>query len=688
MARSKKKLIPRRQSLQRRVDRLHGLLFHGRGEPLEKRLLLSGNDLTPVLDAGYGNSPMSFEANQGQVDSRVNFLSRGKGYELFLTSTEAVLSLAPASGTAADASASSVLSMELVGANSTASIAGEDQLAAKSNYLRGSDPSKWITNVPSFARVDYQDVYSGVNLAYHGNGQRLEYDFTVAPGADPSAIRLRFRGATGIELDAQGNLLLHSAAGDIVEHAPVLYQGDGADRQAIAGGYVIQEDGTVGFAVGPYDAARPLVIDPVQAYSTYLGNGGALNDLTQGAAGNAVAVDGDGNAYVTGAVWSSAFPKTVGSLQPAFVAAGYDAFATKLNPSGQVVFSTYLGGNPDESGVHEVTENGYTDIRGYQIASTSGEGIAVDSTGAIYVTGSTSAFDGGDFLKVIGFVPTVNAFQKQYGGGASDAFVAKLDPTGATLAYSSYFGGTALDEGSGIAVDAAGNAYIVGSTVTGSYEQGLQADAFVVKINPTGGLVYQQPFGGSSTYTVGNAIAADAKGNVYFAGNTTDTELATPLAGSFGGSDLMVGRLDPDGGLLALVRIGGERDDFAYGIALDAANDAYLTGTTLSLHFPTTDQAFQKEKPRSVNFVPNAFVTKLDPELAHVIYSTFLGGSTGVSVVVGGVTRTADYGDSGYAIAVDTTGAAYVVGRTASEGLSHRQCGATRACFRPRYFGR
>ena len=188
-----------------------------------------------------------------------------------------------------------------------------------------------------------------------------------------------------------------------------------------------------------------------------------------------------------------------------------------------------------------------------------------------------------------------------------------------------------------------------------------------MKINPTGGLVYQQPFGGSSTYTVGNAIAADAKGNVYFAGNTTDTELATPLAGFFGGSDLMVGCVDPDGGLLALVRIGGERDDFAYGIALDAANDAYLTGTTLSLHFPTTDQAFQKEKPRSVNFVPNAFVTKLDPELAHVIYSTFLGGSTGVSVVVGGVTRTADYGDSGYAIAVDTTGAAYVVGRTASE---------------------
>ncbi|MGH7191986.1 MAG: SBBP repeat-containing protein, partial [Candidatus Saccharimonadales bacterium] len=173
--------------------------------------------------------------------------------------------------------------------------------------------------------------------------------------------------------------------------------------------------------------------------------------------------------------------------------------------------------------------------------------------------------------------------------------------------------------------------------------------------------------GGGDTLTEGNAIAADAKGNVYFAGSTNDVTLATPLAGSLGGSDVIVGRLDPNGGLLGLVLIGGERDDFAYGIALDAANDAYLTGTTLSLHFPTTDRAFQKEKPRSAGVVPNAFVMELDPELAHVVYSTYLGGTTGVSVVVGGVEQTADYGDSGYAIAVDATGAAYVVGRTASE---------------------
>ena len=219
------------------MDRLHGLLFHGRGEPLEKRLLLSGNDLTPVLDAGYGNSPMSFEANQGQVDSRVNFLSRGKGYELFLTSTEAVLKLLPASGTAADASASSVLSMELVVANQPRQLRARISSPPRATTCVAATRAVWITNVPSFAGVDYQDVYSGVNLAYHGNGQRLEYDFTVAPGANPDAIRLRFRGAPlALSWTLKGISCCTRRRANIVEHAPVLYQGDGADPQAIAGG--------------------------------------------------------------------------------------------------------------------------------------------------------------------------------------------------------------------------------------------------------------------------------------------------------------------------------------------------------------------------------------------------------------------------------------------------------------------
>jgi Beta-propeller repeat len=276
-----------------------GSFFRRRVEELETRCLLSGLGAAGSgLLADYAHNPMSFEANQGQTDSSVQFLSRGNGYTLFLTSDAAVLRLHQPSA-ASDAAA--VLSVQLVGANGTTPAMGLKELPGKSNYLIGKDPSQWHTNVPNYAQVDYQDVYPGINLIYYGNQGQLEYDFRVAPGADPSAIGLSFRGSVSLNLDAQGNLVLHSPGGDIVEHAPVVYQDINGVKQPITGAFVLQSDHQVGFQVGAYDTSQALVIDPVLVYSTYLG--GVGEDI-----GNAVAVDPQGNAYITGTTTSVDFP--------------------------------------------------------------------------------------------------------------------------------------------------------------------------------------------------------------------------------------------------------------------------------------------------------------------------------------------------------------------------------------------
>ena len=247
-----------------------------RVEALEQRWLLSGD---AGLAQAYGQLPLSFEANQGQTDPQVDFLSRGSGYALFLTPTEAVLSLQTptAPGATADQAApDAVLSMQLVGASATPQVVGLDQLPGTSNYFIGNDPSQWHTDIPNYAQVEEQSVYPGVDLVYYGNQQQLEYNFTVAPGADPGVIRMAFTGAQSATLDAQGNLVLQTAGGPVVEQAPVLYQEAGGVRQAVSGQYVLEGNGQVGFAVGSYDPSQPLVIDPILSYSTYLGGSAAM----------------------------------------------------------------------------------------------------------------------------------------------------------------------------------------------------------------------------------------------------------------------------------------------------------------------------------------------------------------------------------------------------------------------------
>src|SRR3989475_8604880 len=443
--------------------------------------------VNPALLETYGKLPLSFEANDGQADPQVKFLSRGRGYTLFLTSTEAVLVLRegesvrsvaggppPAKREKGKALRGTVLRMRFVGANPVPAVAGVGELPGKSSYFVGNDPKKWRANVPTYAKVEYRDVYPGVNLVYYGNQRQLEYDFVVSPGADPKAIPLAFDGVDGVAIDGLGDLVLRADGGEVRLRKPVVYQEQRGQRAVIPTRYVLKAERQVAFEVGAYDAMKPLIIDPVLAYSTYLGG-------TGGDQGSGIAVDVAGNAYVTGSTGSSDFPRTAGAVG----GGGVDAFVTKLNPTGTaLVYSTYLGGSGGDEG----------------------RGIAVDVAGNAYVTGSTGSTD---------FPTTAGAVQTTIGGFV-DAFVAKLDATGSLL-YSTYLGGTDFDEGFGIAVDAAGNAYVTGSTGSTDFPTTAGAvrttnsgfvDAFVAKLDPTGSPLYSPHLGGSD-HDRGKGIAGD-----------------------------------------------------------------------------------------------------------------------------------------------------------------------------------
>src|SRR6266576_1218669 len=408
----------------------------------------------------YGTLPLIFEANQGQTDAQVKFLCRGGDYGLFLTSTEAVLSMAKAgreSKGETDAtveratqeeSITGVLQMKLVGANPAPEISGLQELPGRSSYFKGRDPSKWHTRVPNYAAVRYKDVYPGIDLIYYGNQEELEFDWWLAPGADPKLIKLAIHGAEKISLDAHDGLLIESGGSEIRLHKPVVYQVDegqqepgniqadheyarveGADfKHFVEGKYLLKDTHTVAFEIAAYDPSKPLTIDPVLSYSSFLGGNGEDE-------GNAIAIDSTGNAYITGSTVSSDFP-TMNPFQPSLGGGLLDAFVTMLNPVGSaLLYSTYLGGSGDEQGT----------------------GIAIDSSGNAYVTGNTGSTN---------FPTTVGAFQMSL-SGVGDAFVAEINPSTSgqtSLTYSTYLGGNGSDEGFGIAVDSSGSAYVTGLT--------------------------------------------------------------------------------------------------------------------------------------------------------------------------------------------------------------------------------
>lgn len=579
------------------------------GLPVERpRVSPSINRLR--VSESYGRLPLGFEANRGQTDGDVRFLSRGPGYTLFLTPTEAVLALRKS----ADRGSSTRLRMKLVGANPSPRVVGRDASSGESNYIVGSDSRRWRTHVPHYAKVEYENVYPGVNLVYYGNQQQLEFDFVVGPGANPELIALTFDGARQIRLEDDGGAVLDTGEGAIRLRRPVIYQEVDGTRNEIRGGYVLKGDRTIAFQLASYDRARPLVVDPVLVYSTYLG--GSLADFASG-----IAVDQDGSAYVVGHTLSLDFPTTP-SVQPACSTytdeSGVycdEVFVTKLSPDGtSIVYSTYLGGT-------------YDDI---------GNGIAVDSAGSAYITGSTRSLD----------FPTVNAVQpinRNEGLYYSETFVAKLSPDGAALVYSTYLGGGQHDVGSAIAIDPEGSAYITGWTSSPNFPTAAPiqswlngpSDAYITKLTPDGSALVYSTYVGNQSTDSGNAIAVDGPGYASITGETV-----IPVSGNFE-SYAFAMRLEPAGSHLVYYKNFGT--GAGHGIAVDGSH-TYVTGSTWDGLQPV--EALQPMPGGQLD----AFVAKLDFS-GHVVYATYLGGSDV---------------DRGSAIAVDPAGHVFVAGVTTS----------------------
>jgi Beta-propeller repeat len=372
----------------------------------------------------YGKLPLHFEANRGQAAPHVKYISRGNRHALYLTPTETVLALHNET-----TGRSAVLQLKMVGANPAPEVSGEDELPGRVNYFRGQDRRHWQQDVPTFARVSYTGVYPGIDAVYYGNQRQLEYDFHLAPEADPAQIKLRFEGADDLRVDeATGDLLIETAAGAVRQHKPVVYQEIAGARREVASSYKLEPDGEVGFALAAYDESKPLVIDPVLAYSSYVG--ASSSDTAFG-----VAVDAEGFAYITGNLFG-AFTMTPGAYDT--TNAGQDVYVAKINPAGgSFVYATYISA----TGGNNV-----------------GNDIAIDAQGNAYVTGKAA---GAFFPATSGaYDPTQNSL---------DAFVLKLNAQGNSLLYATYLGGTGADEGYGIAVDSSGDIYVSGSTSSNNF---------------------------------------------------------------------------------------------------------------------------------------------------------------------------------------------------------------------------
>ena len=645
---------------------------------------------TDVLRS-YGRIPILFEENAGQAPAGTKFVARGPGYTTLLCNNDVSFHLKTGRSTHTE------LYFEWVGGSLNPRVAGQNPAITKSNYLLGNDPTRWKTGIANYQSVEYQQVYPGIDLVIHGNQRQLEYDWLVAPGVDPSRIAVRFRNIQRASLEPGGTLLLDTAGGQIRQPKPVVWQvaRDGS-RHYIEGGYALGRHNTVRFRLAPYDHTLGLVIDPTLVYATYFGGpyeGAASLALdATGAAyvagftepetagsfhafimklnpagdaivyssvfgggdyddyGSSIAVDQSGSAYITGRTFSSNFPTTTGALQTTFGNPSNhraaDAFVTKFSPDGaSFVYSTYLGGSGGDFG----------------------DGIFVDASGAAYITGSTGSPN---------FSVTPGALQTSL-AGMSNAFVAKLNAAGTNLVYSTYLGGKCLDEGHAITIDASGNAYFTGTTMSaefpttpGAIQTTLKSypcssqngDVFVSKINSTGtSLLYSTLLGGTGD-DQGNGIAIDSSGNAYIVGTTQSSDYPV-VPGSYrttssgGIIDAFVSKLNPTGtALIYSTYLGGRFYDYGNAIALDAAGNAWVTGSTESNDFPVTAGAIQTLPGWPISGEPgeNIFVTKLNSSGSALLYSTYVGGNA--------------Y-DSGNSIALDSTNKIYVAGGSSSSNF-------------------
>jgi hypothetical protein len=599
---------------------------------------------TPVRDrvaVGDGKLPLIFEQNLGQTAAVARFLAHRRTYDLFLADSEAVFNLRK------NGSQPVTLRMKFAGANPQARIEGTDRLPGVSNYYRGNQPQHWITQVPQFGSVAYREVYDGIDLNFHDGDGAVEYDFIVAPQADPHAIKLEFDGAEPATIDSEGNLVVSIGGRQLKQHAPVIYQETAQGRKPVVGRFELLPNRQIGFSLDEYDRNRTLVIDPKLSYLSYLGGETDVADDTDEA--EAVAVDAAGSAIVTGTTDATDFP-TPGTRSRRDASAVYVA---KLDPTGRsLLYITFLDGESFD-GTNTLAED-------------RGSSVAVDAAGAAYITGTTHSDR---------FPTTANAFQKNrsfcgplaYCAIVNDeAFVTKLNSAG-EIVYSTYLGGRNADYGNAIAVDRAGKAYVAGFTTSGTTFPtknefqttgfvGLGfADAFLTVFNSGGtDITYSTGLGGNrDDFAMG--IALDAGDNAYITGETASQD-DFPTRNAFqsvngGGRDAFVARINPalvgNASLIYSSYSGGSGTDSAQAIAVTVNGDAFFTGITGSRNYPLLNEL------DGVNEINEAFVTEVRNNGA-LANSTFLGGSGQ---------------EQGNGIALDKGSNVYVTGFTSSTDI-------------------
>jgi len=603
---------------------------------------IENSDMNYRVTRNLTSMPLTYTENRGQWDENVLFRADAGGATMWFTKGGAVFQFTrriertervgapPSAGpeslkdmvgserhdNKSDSIESISIKANLIGANPNPQLAGSEMMEYKCNYFFGNDPNEWHTDVPSYEAIIYDEIYSGIDLKYYGNGKQMEYDFIVSPRSDPSQIAIKYEGITSLSVNAGGGLVVGTEWGEVVEHKPIVYQLRDGVRELIECVYEITGDNIFGFSLPKnHDSELPLVIDPVLSYSTFLGGSGSDN-------GYSIAVDESGNSYITGVTESEDFPLDTEyqADQP-----NEDIFVTRLNSDGTGLhYSTYVGGSARDFGY----------------------GIDIDDGGNAYITGHTNSSD----------FPILGEYQVYQ--GSNDVFVTKLNSTGNALVYSTYFGGTSLDYGRDIFVDGSGNAYFTGYTnssnfpTEGEYQtyQG-DDDIFVTKLNSAGSAPIFSTYLGGSLWDVGYAITVDDMGYAYITGATESLDF--PIVGAPmtppGLDNAFVTKLDISGSEpVYSVFLGGSSLDRGYDIAVDNTYNAYVTGKTASENFPIRNE-FQTHQGYF-----DVFVTKLNGTGNDLIYSTFLGGTSL---------------DMGQGITVDNNGHAFITGESSSSGF-------------------